>query len=133
MTLSDDSHVSVRAPISGLILKGSFKELHEQNPKQPVFTLCNSRRSCRGPVKTFMCLEGAAKWNPGTGFSAVGVFALVQSTLADLDEADDDDERQRQELRRGKEVLHSGGRLHAVAVHKRQQHCRGRETDQQRL
>lgn len=80
-----------------------------------------------------MSLEGAAKWNPGTGFSAVGVFVLVQSTLADLDEADDDDERQRQELRCGKEVLHSGGRLHAVAVHKRQQHCRGRETDQQKL
>lgn len=57
-----------------------------------------------------------------------GVFALAQSTLADLDEADDDDERQRQELRRGKEVLHSGGRPHAVAVHKSQQHCRGRGT-----
>lgn len=80
-----------------------------------------------------MNLEGAAIWNPGTGFSAVGMFVLVQSTLADFDEADDDDERQCQELRRGKEVLHSGGCPHAVAVHKSQQHCRWRETDRWRL
>lgn len=59
----------------------------------------------------------------------LGVCVLVRSTLADLDEADDDDERQSQELRRGKEVLHSGGGPHAVAVHERQQDCRGRETE----
>ncbi len=56
---------------------------------------------------------------------------LGRSTLANLDEADDDDEPKRQELGRGKEVLHSGGRLHAVAVHKRQQDCRQREKERQ--
>lgn len=43
-------------------------------------------------------------------------------TLADLDEADDDDEAEGQELGGGEEVLHPGGRLHTVAVHEGQQH-----------
>lgn len=58
--------------------------------------------------------------------SAAGVFVPVRRTLADLDKADDDDESECQQLRRGKEVLHSGGRLHTVAVHKRQKDCRDR-------
>lgn len=53
-------------------------------------------------------------------------------TLANLDKADDDDERKCQELCRCKEVLYSGGRLHTVAVHKRQQDCRDTEREQQR-
>lgn len=62
---------------------------------------------------------------------AVGVLTLVRSTLANLDEADDDDECERQELGRGEEVLHSGGCLHTVAVHKRQQDCREREKEKE--
>ena len=53
----------------------------------------------------------------------VGV-KLVLGTLADPDEADDDDESERQKFGRGEEVLHPGGRLHAVAVHEGQQDCR---------
>lgn len=56
-------------------------------------------------------------------FYVFGVLVLVRSTFAYLDEADDDDEYECQELGRCKEVLHSGGRLHTVAVHKRQQDC----------
>lgn len=56
----------------------------------------------------------------------VCAFVYVRGTLPNLDEADDYDEREGQELGRGEEVLHSGGRLHAVAVHKGQQHCRRR-------
>lgn len=48
----------------------------------------------------------------------------VWSTLADLDKADDNDEGKCQELCCSKEVLYSGGCLHAVAVHEGQQHCR---------
>lgn len=61
------------------------------------------------------------------GVSAVKVFVLVRSTLANLDKADDDDESERQELCHGKEVLYSGGRPHTVAVHKRQHDCGERE------
>lgn len=43
--------------------------------------------------------------------------------MADPDEADDDDEGQGEELGCSEEVLHSGGGLHAVAVHEGQQHC----------
>lgn len=55
---------------------------------------------------------------------------VARRTLSDLDETDHDDEGERQEFRCGEEVLHSGGRLHAVAVHKRQQDCRDREKEQ---
>lgn len=51
---------------------------------------------------------------------------LERRTLADLDEADDDDEGERQEFGGSKEVLHPGGRFHAVAVHEGQQNCRER-------
>ena len=61
-------------------------------------------------------------------FCLFRVLVFVRSTLAYLDEADDDDEYECQELGRCKEVLHSGGRLHTVAVHKRQQDCRETET-----
>lgn len=49
---------------------------------------------------------------------------LVSHTLTNLDEADDDDENEREKLGCSKEVLHPGGRLHAVAVHECQQDCR---------
>lgn len=64
--------------------------------------------------------------------SAARVLVPAQRTLADLDKADDDDESERKQLRRGKEVLHSGGRPHTVAVHKRQQDCRDRTTERKR-
>lgn len=60
-------------------------------------------------------------------WSADRVMVRGRLTLSDLDEADRDDEGERQELRCSEKVLHSGGRLHAVAVHKRQQDCRDRE------
>lgn len=47
--------------------------------------------------------------------------------MTNLDEADDDDEGERQQLGSGEEVLHPGGRLHAVAVHERQEDCRERK------
>lgn len=46
-------------------------------------------------------------------------------TLANLDKTNDDDEHERQELRRRKDVLDSRGRLHAVAVDKGQHHWGG--------
>lgn len=49
---------------------------------------------------------------------------LVSHTLTNLDEANDDDENEREKLGCSKEVLHPGGRLHAVAVHECQQDCR---------
>lgn len=55
---------------------------------------------------------------------AVGV--LVPGTLSDLDKTNDDDECKRQKLCCSKDVLHSGGRLHTVAVHKCQQHWGGK-------
>lgn len=48
-------------------------------------------------------------------------------TLADLDEAEQDDQGQGQEFGGGKGVLHAGGSLHAVAVHSGEQHCGDRE------
>lgn len=43
-------------------------------------------------------------------------------TLADLHDAHDDDEGERQELAGGEDVLHPGGPPHAGAVHPCQQH-----------
>lgn len=54
----------------------------------------------------------------------------LRDTLANPDEANDDDESERKQLGRSEEVLHSGGCLHTVAVHERQQDCRG-ETEGQ--
>lgn len=48
---------------------------------------------------------------------------FMHSTLANLDKANNDDESQCQKFGRSKEILHSGGCLHTVAVHKRQQDC----------
>lgn len=43
-------------------------------------------------------------------------------TLADLHDAHDDDECQRQQLAGSEHVLHSGGPPHAGAIHPCQQH-----------
>jgi len=55
----------------------------------------------------------------------------VCGTFADLNKADNDDEAERQKLGSGEEVLHSGGRLHAVAVDECEQDCRAGQTQTQ--
>lgn len=47
---------------------------------------------------------------------------ISKLTLADLHDAHDDDEGERQQFARGEDVLHPGGPSHAGAVHPCQQH-----------
>lgn len=47
---------------------------------------------------------------------------LGELTLADLDDAHDDDEGECQELASGEDVLDPGGPSHAGTVHPREQH-----------